>query len=47
MVVSQNSKNEKIDQLSTLTTKKIIIENQRLIWSLVRINKIAKLFSSR
>ena len=34
-----NSKNEKIDQLSMLTTKNFIIENQRLIWSLVRIKK--------
>jgi len=35
-VVRHNSKNEKIDQLSMLTTENLIIENQRLMWSLVR-----------
>jgi len=42
-VVSSNSKNEKIDQLSMLTTEKLSIENQRLMWSLVRNSKNEKI----
>jgi len=41
--VVNNSKNEKIDQLSMLTSENLIIENQRLMWSLVRMPKTGTL----